>query len=80
MSNDTWYYDNFIVYISIFSKSQLTSVINNNNNYVPIDECFAWVGIATMQSSDYFKWFIQVIVVIYLASDDAEYRVYLWTH
>ena len=45
--------DTSVVYTSIFSNSQLKSVINKNNN-VPIDKCFC-VSCYTKQFSDLFK-------------------------
>ena len=44
------------------------STINNNNNNVPIDMCFAWVGILCN------------LVIYSMPNDGADYRVYLWSH
>ena len=50
--------DNSVVYISIFSNSQLMSVINNNNNVPIFTTIFVWVGILSslfsMASDDFY--------------------------
>ena len=53
MSNTQGIMDISVVYTSIFSNSQLMSVINNNND-VPIYECFH-VSWYTKQPSNLFN-------------------------